>query len=306
MCSSVAILMAVRNGSDYLDRQLQSFCQQSYTNWSLYVSDDGSTDSTPKMIDVFFKEHFNLNGFLVDGPCKGFCQNFLSLVNNEKIAAEFYAFSDQDDIWLPGKLEKAVNFLKTIPCDTPALFCSGTTLIDSDDNFIGESLQPTKPLSFENALLHNIASGNTMVFNHKARKLLMDASAPEMVAHDWSLYQLVSACGGVIHYDHTSTVLYRQHGNNLIGDGGKLLPRLKNFIRTFSEGRASWNNRNKVVLCRVLEYFTEQSKSTFVNYFCARDNNLLRRVRFFIKSGVYHQYKLGTLATLIYVIMKKM
>ena len=306
MCSNVAILMAVRNGQDYLNRQLQSFNQQSHKHWSLYVSDDGSTDLTPAMIDLFFKENDGLNGFLVAGPCKGFCQNFLSLINNESITADFYAFSDQDDIWLPDKLEKAVKFLETIPADIPALFCSGTTLIDSDDRVIGESLRPKKSLSFQNALLHNIASGNTMVFNNKARELLMRASTAEMVAHDWSLYQLTTTCGGVVHYSPASTVLYRQHGSNQIGDGAKILPRFKNFFRTFSGLRTSWNSRNKIVLCRVYKNFTDSSKLTFDNYFSTGDRHLLRRLKYFIKSGVYHQYKLGTLSTLIYVIVRKM
>lgn len=306
MCSNVAILMAVRNGQYYLNRQLQSFIQQSHKNWSLYVSDDGSTDPTPAMIDLFFRENDGLNGFLVAGPCKGFCQNFLSLINNGSIVADFYAFSDQDDIWLPDKLEKAVKFLETIPADTPALFCSGTTLIDSDDRVVGESLRPKKSLSFQNALLHNIASGNTMVFNNKARELLMRTSTAEMVAHDWSLYQLTTACGGVVHYSHAATVLYRQHGGNQIGDGAKILPRLKNFIRTFSGLRASWNRRNQNVLCQAYNNFTDSSKLTFDNYCSIGDRHMLKRLRYFIKSGVYHQYKLGTLSTLIYVIVRKM
>lgn len=306
MNRNVAILMAVRNGQDYLPNQLQSFLEQTYKHWSLYVSDDGSEDATVKIIDDFFSSHLDVQGGLSPGPCRGFCQNFQSLINNQEIQSEYYAFSDQDDIWLPEKLQKAVKYLNSVPADIPALYCSSTTLIDSENHTIGESLHPRKPLGFANALLHNIASGNTMVFNHRARELLRVASSDMMVVHDWSLYQIVSACGGFVHFDKTPTVLYRQHVNNVIGDGRNILLRGRNFFQSLSGDRRNWNDRNRIVLSNLLDSFTVSAKNVFDDYYSIRSGNLFHRLKYFRRSGVYHQYKLGTLSTIIYVCTGKM
>lgn len=306
MNRNVAILMAVRNGQDYLPNQLQSFLEQTYKHWSLYVSDDGSEDATVKIIDDFFSSHLDVQGGLSPGPCRGFCQNFQSLINNQEIQSEYYAFSDQDDIWLPEKLQKAVEYLNSVPADIPALYCSSTTLIDSENHTIGESLHPRKPLGFANALLHNIASGNTMVFNHRARELLRAASSDMMVVHDWSLYQIVSACGGFVHFDKTPTVLYRQHVNNVIGDGRNILLRGRNFFQSLSGDRRNWNDRNRIVLSNLLDSFTVSAKNVFDDYYSIRLGNLFQRLKYFRRSGVYHQYKLGTLSTIIYVCTGKM
>lgn len=306
MNRNVAILMAVRNGQDYLPNQLQSFLEQTYKHWSLYVSDDGSEDATVKIIDDFFSSHLDVQGGLSPGPCRGFCQNFQSLINNQEIQSEYYAFSDQDDIWLPEKLQKAVEYLNSVPADIPALYCSSTTLIDSENHTIGESLHPRKPLGFANALLHNIASGNTMVFNHRARELLRAASSDMMVVHDWSLYQIVSACGGFVHFDKTPTVLYRQHVNNVIGDGRNILLRGRNFFQSLSGDRRNWNDRNRIVLSNLLDSFTVSAKNVFDDYYSIRSGNLFQRLKYFRRSGVYHQYKLGTLSTIIYVCTGKM
>lgn len=298
--------MAVRNGQDYLPNQLQSFLEQTYKHWSLYVSDDGSEDATVKIIDDFFSSHLDVQGGLSPGPCRGFCQNFQSLINNQEIQSEYYAFSDQDDIWLPEKLQKAVEYLNSVPTDIPALYCSSTTLIDSENHTIGESLHPRKPLGFANALLHNIASGNTMVFNHRARELLRAASSDMMVVHDWSLYQIVSACGGFVHFDKTPTVLYRQHVNNVIGDGRNILLRGRNFFQSLSGDRRNWNDRNRIVLSNLLDSFTVSAKNVFDDYYSIRSGNLFQRLKYFRRSGIYHQYKLGTLSTIIYVCTGKM
>ena len=306
MKQSVAILMAIRNGQEYLPQQLKSFVDQTYNNWSLYVSDDGSNDNSSDILKEFFLNYPSAKGFIKNGPCLGFCQNFQSLVNDSNICADFYAFSDQDDIWLSDKLNKAVSYLNSISSDIPALYCSATTLIDESNNIIGQSLKPRKPLSFSNALLHNIASGNTMVFNHKARELLISASSSEMIVHDWSLYQIVTACGGEVYFDNVASVLYRQHENNVIGDGKNILLRAKKFLMSFAINRKLWNVQNEKVLNKISEYFTVSAKKTFFNFSQISKSGFFARLFYFKKSGVYHQYRLGTLSTLIYICFGKM
>lgn len=101
---SVAILMGTFNGEKYLAEQLDFLEAQTVTNWRLYVSDDGSTDAT---LDIIHRYQSKWGTDKIQyrlGPQKGFAQNFLSLACDTSIKADYYAFCDQDDVWLPEKL----------------------------------------------------------------------------------------------------------------------------------------------------------------------------------------------------------
>ncbi|KKZ19495.1 glycosyl transferase [Serratia marcescens] len=301
---TVAILLGTRNGAEYLSEQLDSFRKQTYKNWSLWASDDGSTDQTREIIGDFIASP-EINGSLLYGPQQGFCANFMSLVANPKIQAAYYAFSDQDDVWLEDKLARAVDWLQTLDEAIPAVYCSRTRLTDSTGMVSGFSPDYRKAPGFGNSLLQNIASGNTMVFNHRARELLMKAQGAPIVAHDWSLYQIVAACGGQVFYDRQPTVLYRQHAGNVIGNSMAPFQRLRNFMAAYGGRAAQWNDRNRRVLSCVSEDFTIQAKQSLASFGAIRDNSLLNRLRLMRRAGIYHQQWIGTLSTLIYVLLNK-
>ena len=286
---TVAILLGTRNGAEYLSEQLDSFRKQTHKNWSLWASDDGSTDQTREIIGDFIASP-EVDGSLLYGPQQGFCANFMSLVANPEIQSAYYAFSDQDDVWLEDKL---------------AVYCSRTRLTDSSGMLGGFSPDYRKAPGFGNSLLQNIASGNTMVFNHRARELLMKAQGAPIVAHDWSLYQIVAACGGQIFYDRKPTVLYRQHGGNVIGNSMAPFQRLRNFMAAYDGRAAQWNDRNRRVLSCVSEDFTIQAKQSLASFGAIRNNSLLNRLRLMRRAGIYHQQWIGTLSTLIYVLLNK-
>ncbi|HBC7418134.1 TPA: glycosyltransferase [Serratia marcescens] len=302
--STIAILLGSRNGESFLQQQLDSFTRQTYKYWQVYASDDGSTDSTRSIIDGFLSTRLG-EGFLCKGPQKGFAANFMSLVGNKDIQANYYAFSDQDDVWHSEKLACAVSWLNTIDDDTPALYCSRTVLIDEDNKQIGLSPDYRKKPGFGNALLQNIASGNTMVFNHRARQLLAKAENMALVAHDWSLYQIVTACGGIVHFDSNPRVYYRQHGKNTIGNGMSPLTRLSNFVAAHKGRSIMWNDRNNEVLKCVENDFTQESKQMLASFKRIRDNTLMNRFRLMSRSGIYHQQLIGRVTTFTYVLLNK-
>ena len=99
------------------------------------------------------------------GPKKGFAQNFLSLASKKSIKSSLYCFCDQDDIWIPEKLEKAIEKIdKNEKFKIPILYGGRTIYIDENKNRIGFSPLFKKEPKFNNALVQNIAGGNTMVF----------------------------------------------------------------------------------------------------------------------------------------------
>jgi glycosyltransferase involved in cell wall biosynthesis len=111
-------------GQHYLAEQLDSFSTQSYTNWELWASDDGSKDQTLEILEEYRQKWPTGRLSIYFGPAKGYAANFLQLTCNAGIKADFYAYSDQDDIWEKDKLERALRWLESIPENIPALYCS--------------------------------------------------------------------------------------------------------------------------------------------------------------------------------------
>lgn len=177
----VAILLCTHQGQRFLQEQLESFADQTHKNWELWASDDASDDLTLELLAQFQKKIGADRISIHSGPNNGFCVNFLSLACKAEIAADYYAYSDQDDIWKPEKLARALAYLQTVPAYVPALYCSRTELVDAIGNHLGYSPLFKKTPSFKNALVQSIGGGNTMVFNHAARLLFMKAGADVQV-----------------------------------------------------------------------------------------------------------------------------
>ena len=110
--------------------QLNSIASQSFQNWFLKVSDDASSDETIKILNNYKCQWGDQRISIKMGPGKGFASNFFSLIYDQSFQADYYAFSDQDDVWEKNKLEKGLNWLKKISPEIPALYCSRTRLID--------------------------------------------------------------------------------------------------------------------------------------------------------------------------------
>jgi glycosyltransferase involved in cell wall biosynthesis len=285
----VIILLAALNGADYLREQLQSFCDQSHSNWELVVSDDGSTDRTIELIEAFARS-VPQPVTVVQGEKKGFCQNFLSLVRRSDVAGDFFAYSDQDDIWFADKLAKAVDWLKTIPEGVPALYFTRTALIGGNGELLGFSPVFTRAPSFKNALVQSIGGGNTMVFN-RAAKLVLAATPADisLISHDWWTYQMVTGVGGVAHYDASPGLKYRQHGQNLVGSNVGFRQRFLRF-RALVEGRVVyWNDTNIEALNRMRHLLSPSSLSTLDQFAGARKSPPLKRPWLLWKTGAYRQ-----------------
>ncbi|WML89820.1 glycosyltransferase family 2 protein [Thiothrix lacustris] len=302
----VAILLCTYNGQQYLSAQLDSVASQAYPHWFMWVSDDGSQDDTLSILAEYRSKWPNECLSIVHGPRKGFVANFLSLSCLPDIQADYYAFCDQDDIWEANKLQKAVDWLQTVPADVPALYCSRTRLVDADNHGIGFSPLFEKPPIFANALTQNVASGNTMVFNHAARLLLLEAGKNvDVVAHDWWLYMLVSGCGGKVFYDADPSLRYRQHEANVVGVdlswSGLWFQFRKLWRGHFREGNGRHIRALRVLHARL----APENLETLNRFAIARDRWLIPRLVGLKQSGVYRQRLSGNLSLIAAAILKK-
>src|SRR5258708_3964459 len=134
---SVTILLCTLNGERFLPEQLASLQKQTFKNWRLIASDDGSSDRTKSILHAFQKSFEPGKVEIMDGPRRGAPANFLFLACAENLVSDFYAFCDQDDIWEPDKLARAVDLLKKVGPDIPALYGSRARLIYENDKNIG-------------------------------------------------------------------------------------------------------------------------------------------------------------------------
>jgi hypothetical protein len=239
------------------------------------------------------------------GPQQGFAANFLSLLARPEIKGHFFAFADQDDIWLPHKLSRSLSWLALQKADQAALYCSRTILIDEQNSALGKSMLFSRTPSFANALVQSIAGGNTMVFNIATRRLLLSFRASVVVSHDWWVYIVVSGCGGIVHYDSQAHTLYRQHQENIIGMNSNFKSRL-NRIRQLFQGRfRDWNDRHLHILEQHLEQLTPANAVITQEFLLWRNQDLFKRIRGFWSSPLYRQTVLGNLGLWVGVLFKK-
>ena len=293
---AVAILMCTYNGSTYLPPQLHSFLQQTHDNWQLWVSDDGSQDDTLKLLEACRGRWGEERLHVFEGPHKGVTANFLSLACREEVRGDYYAYADQDDIWLADKLERALVRLREVPDGVPALYCARTCLVDAENREIGLSPLFSRPPSFANALMQNLGGGNTMVFNEAARKLLQQAGADvDVPVHDWWTYLVVCACGGQVFYDTGPVLRYRQHGANLIGMNDGTMARVRRILLLWRGGYRAWGDQHVKALTRLRERMSADSLAVLDAFVKARQSWLIPRIAGFRRDGIYRQTLAGNL-----------
>lgn len=220
---NIAILMSTYNGEKFVDEQICSILNQSYTDFTLYIRDDCSTDHTLEVINKY-KEFPNV--VVIEGQNNlGSNRSFLSLLEN--IQSDYYMFSDQDDVWLPDKIAKSIEHIKieenVNQSVVPTIVHTDLYLVDGSLNPIAPSYWQhckvgTKyPHTFEMLCHYNDVTGCAMIFNKEVRNLYLcyrGIVLHHSMYHDSLLNILVAKAHGKIVPLYESTILFRRHGNN--------------------------------------------------------------------------------------------
>lgn len=294
--SHVAILMATYNGSAFLPAQLRSILAQSHEDWSLWVSDDGSADETRAIVAEFKAAHPDRQIILRDGPRRGSTLNFMTLLCDPAIPADHVALSDQDDVWLPDHLSRALHRIDVFK-GTAALYGARTIIAGPEMDRRGMSPLFRKPPDFRNALVQSIAGGNTMLLNDLARDIVVRAGPPKnAVCHDWWLYQILSGAGAEIIYDPEPTVLYRQHGANQIGSNLSSAARLARIAGLLGGRYRDWNSRNITALEEVSEMLTPHNRAILSGFSALRRQRGPSAIATLRQLGLFRQTFLGDIS----------
>ena len=218
----VTILLATYNGEKYLPAQLDSLLVQTYTNFKIWVQDDVSTDATWDILTDYSTRYpgkFHLTQRTTNSGSA--MNNFLDLITS--IRDDYLMLCDQDDIWLPNKIEITMAKMKAMEHDHPGrplLVHTDLAVVDQDLHMLNPSFRAhTKRdyhrMAFNQVLNLNNVSGCTTMYNRALAELLY-APPKHCVMHDWWLQLVGTAFGNVGHINET-TLLYRQHSENACG-----------------------------------------------------------------------------------------
>lgn len=227
MKTKIAVLLATYNGEKYLAEQIQSILKQSYSEFQLVIRDDGSSDKTLKVIDSFCKKDkrvicLNSQEDYVNPGNVGVVESFKQLLLHTN--ADYYLFCDQDDYWLPRKIQICLDNFPEI---------QGPVLVHTDLMESDSKLQITKSRlwgsvsdKFEKIMFTNSVQGCTIFMNESLKNLaLKHWQSDKIYMHDFWI-ALVAANFGKIVYVPKATMLYRQHNNNVVGSGNGRLKKL--------------------------------------------------------------------------------
>jgi glycosyltransferase involved in cell wall biosynthesis len=303
----VAILLATYNGTRHLAEQLDSIVAQTHTNWTIHVSDDGSTDATLALLTTYRERLGGERMVLWQGPSAGYSRNFMSMLHREGITGDYVAFSDQDDIWDAHKLETALRALAAVPPDKPALYGGRSRLIDEAGRPFGLSPLFARRPSFANALVQSLAGGNTMLLNRRARDLMCRAPASaRVVSHDWWAYLVVSGAGGRVVYDREPTLGYRQHAENIIGSNAGLGARLRRMADMVGGRHREWNEANVALLSNMRDALGDDERARFDHFTRGRATWLLPRLWHFACAGLYRQTAIGNAGLLLAAVLGRL
>ncbi len=260
--------MSTFNGQEFLSAQLDSIlAQQGVGELCIYIRDDGSTDNTIKIITDYQAKYNNI--FLDRGVNIGAYASFFQLLKDIKLLdmGDIYLFADQDDFWLPKKIQRSYAALKGI--DGPALYSSSLSVVDRNLGALG-IYRHRRSLEFFDPIYVNSVTGCSSAWNYQFLELVrIPEDSSDILMHDWWLY-LTAMYLGSFHYDEQPLILYRQHGGNVVGIQS-FWQKLKMLPKNSNVGSMSCI---KQFLLFLIEYRTELIKIESLRaFYAAVDGN---------------------------------
>lgn len=229
----VAVLLTTYNGEKYIDEQINSILRQKNVKVKIYVHDDFSQDNTLELVKKLQNEYPEQIFILESKNNLGVIRSYQFLLDNVK--ADYYFFSDQDDVWHEDKVAEELKLLLNQNINIPALVYSDLEIVDANLNMLSSSM--FKKMNVKSTdktamlLVQNVITGNTVAFNSALRNFIIRDFRMEddrILMHDGWLGLVASIYGKLLFLDEPM-VKYRQHGNNVVGANKKKIFALFNI-----------------------------------------------------------------------------
>ena len=306
----ILVLMSAYNGEKYIREQIDSVLEQEKREGSftltLRVRDDGSSDGTLGILEEY-RQAFPEKIEIMPGDNLGYNGSFFTLLDGAE-AYDYYALCDQDDKWLPGKLERALKLLRSQEDREgmiPLLYACPSFLTDADLNPRGLTRLKKRPLVPRNTLIQNICPGHSQVMNPALLKLVQrPRDLNGVYVYDLWITNLASLYGRIL-FDPEPGAYYRQHKDNELGSKGSALGKLIRAGRRSFSGEGIKNKRQ-------MAYFAEQNREALektglygkVQQMLKADS-FRKRLSFVISCPFYRQSRLETTAFKLAFLMGK-
>ena len=302
----VNILMSTYNGQQFLAEQIRSIQDQSYTDWTLFIRDDGSSDNTKEILKDF--EHQDSRIHLIDNDKSdnlGVIKSFHKLVNHDR--ADYYFFSDQDDVWLPNKLELSLKEAQNYLADLPLMVYMDLKVVNQDLEIMTESMVKSQShhanTELVQELTENTVTGGVAMINHALAEMWQETD--DILMHDWYLALLASAFGNLVFIDQPGE-LYRQHSDNVLG-ARTLSKRFKKWIRPHILFAVYWDliKNSQKQARHLLQMPLSQSNRELIEAFVTiMDKSMLERFRILRKYGLRKNKAFHTLVFTTLIVTK--
>lgn len=307
----VLIMLSTYNGNRYLREQLDSLYSQEGVDIHILVRDDESKDNTMSILEQYFVERGNMS--IIKGSNIGAGPSFLSLVNDAATKFteyDYYAFSDQDDVWFKNKIISGVDALENRN-NKYKLYISNSTITDAE-------LHPISPsgIKFVNSFGANLVAnhilGCTMLLNkslllevNKINTVSYKISNGEIPIHDgWTAFVAYSLGADVV-YNAESMMYYRQHGNNVIGSGGGLFRILLNRIKRYTGTVTHVKANRSIIALQVLGNEIPKKNKQLMELVANYKGNIKSKVRLLLDKRMYEYGFLDDVGTFFLILFNR-
>ncbi|HFU3968870.1 TPA: glycosyltransferase family 2 protein [Streptococcus suis] len=302
----VNILMSTYNGQQFLAEQIRSIQDQSYTDWTLFIRDDGSSDNTKEILKDFERQDSRIHLINSDKSDNlGVIKSFHKLVNHDR--ADYYFFSDQDDVWLPNKLELSLKEAQNYLADLPLMVYMDLKVVNQDLEIMTESMVKSQShhanTELVQELTENTVTGGVAMINHALAEMWQETD--DILMHDWYLALLASAFGNLVFIDQPGE-LYRQHSDNVLG-ARTLSKRFRKWIRPHILFAVYWDliKNSQIQARHLLQMPLSQSNRELIEAFVTiMDKPMLERFRILRKYGLRKNKAFHTLVFTTLIVTK--
>lgn len=284
----VNILLSTYNGERFLAEQIKSIQEQTYSDWSLLIRDDGSKDQTREIIQNFINQDERIRFINADEVVNlGVIKSFYTLLHYEE--ADYYFFSDQDDIWLPDKLQTSLDQAQHYSNQEPLMIYMDLKVVNQDLEVMTESMIRTQShhanTELVQELTENTVTGGVSMINHALAKLWTQTD--DIIMHDWYLALLATAFGKLVYIDQAGE-LYRQHTDNVLG-ARTLSKRVQKWIRPHILFSVYWDlikNSQKQAKYLLEMPLKAEDRELIEAFITIMDKSFLDRIRTLKKYGL--------------------
>ncbi|WP_296876975.1 glycosyltransferase [Thomasclavelia sp.] len=305
MKKKILIMMSTYNGEKYINKQVDSILnQKTCLAINLLIRDDGSTDNTPDILKEYASQYKNIE--IVLDRNIGCNRSFFKLIQLAK-DFDYYAFSDQDDIWLENKIQSAINEIDKLDSNIPILYGSSSYIMKNEISTGKETRKKIRPINFYNTIIQNFLPGHSQVMNRAMIDILKQSkniNFDKIYMYDYWICNVAAIFGNII-FDNNSHTLYRMHDQNVLGYGNNKINWTINRLKKVRKGELT---KQAIQINYFYEYYNDQlsneQKDEIENFLKAK-KIFYKRINYALSSKFYRQSKLETLLFKLLYIFKQ-